>query len=211
MDQKKAVSELFSQFAKVYQEKYSDVGQYASTLQAFCEPLPKAGRILEVGCGPGNVLKFLLGHRPDLKAMGIDLAAEMIALAKADLPQVQFERMAAQDITQIQQSFDGILAAFCIPYLSKEDTLQLIADAGHILNPGGMLYLSTMEGKYEDSGPEGPSTGEDVKLLMYYHEAGYLKAALEQNGFSLVGAWEIPQAEVQGASVHDLVLLGRKG
>lgn len=210
MDKTKAVIQLFDHFAETYQEKYGDQTSYAVTFDRFCAALPTdAATVLELGCGPGNVTQYLLDRQPTLKITALDLAPEMLRLARQKLPQVDFREMDARDIGSLSTSFDGILAGFCLPYLSRPEAEQLIHDAKTLLRPGGILYLSTMEGAYSASGWKGPSTGEDFKLFTYYHEADSLKAALQKVGFVLLDEQRIPQPKPSEASTEDLILLAQ--
>lgn len=210
MDKRNALIQLFDHFAETYQEKYGDQSSYAATFDRFCAALPVgAARVLEIGCGPGNVTRYLLDQRPDLALTAIDLAPEMLRLAREQLPQVDFREMDARNIRSLQGSFDGILAAFCLPYLSRPETAQLIQDAKALLRPGGVLYLSTMEGNYAASGWQGPSTGEDFQLFMYYHEAETLRAFLRDEDFVVLEEHRIAQPSPSEASFEDVILLAQ--
>ena len=39
-------------------------------------------KIWEIGCGPGNITKYILSKLPDLNIFGIDIAPNRIELAK---------------------------------------------------------------------------------------------------------------------------------
>jgi predicted TPR repeat methyltransferase len=99
------------------------------------------------------------------------------------------------------------LCGFGLPYLSKEDAIKLIGDAASLLVPGGVLYLSTMEGDYSSSGMQTSSSGDS--LFMYYHEAGYLLEALKACGFSIVDMRRI-EFPPDGGLGNDLVIVARR-
>ena len=46
---------------------------------------PRSGAVLDVGTGPGVLLVELARHRPDLRLTGIDLSADMVERASANL------------------------------------------------------------------------------------------------------------------------------
>jgi predicted TPR repeat methyltransferase len=71
-----------------------------------------------------------------------------------------------------------------MPYLSREDCNKLISDCSLLLENGGILYFSTIEGDYNNSGYETNSSGE-FKMYVYYHEESYLQEELEKNNFKL--------------------------
>jgi len=47
----------------------------------------RAGRVADVGCGPGYVTRHL--HDLGVDAFGIDLSPEMVALARRDYPDLR--------------------------------------------------------------------------------------------------------------------------
>lgn len=100
------------------------------------------------------------------------------------------------------------MCGFCLPYISKEEALQLIADASAMLYPGGVLYISTMENDYSKSGYKTGSTGE--QLYMHFHEAGYLTAALQQHNFLISTVKRQNYPEKDGSTTTDLILIAVK-
>jgi trans-aconitate methyltransferase len=56
-----------------------DLDIYNSSYDQFVDLVakPKA-RILDIGCGPGNITKYLLKKRPDFYVEGIDIAPNMV-------------------------------------------------------------------------------------------------------------------------------------
>jgi len=109
----------------------------------------------------------------------------------------------------LKTTFDAVVCGFGLPYLSKEDTIQLINDAGKILSKSGLLYLSTMEDDYAKSGFKGSSTNPNEGLHMYFHEAGYLVETLEKCGFEMVDLSRV-KYDHQGEEVTDLIIIGKK-
>ena len=211
MDKTKMAVDLFDKYADRYQEKYMDVSLYHDTFDLFCDDIKKENaEILELGCGPGNITRYLLEKRPGIKLLGTDLSKRMITLAKINNPAAEFELMDCRDFRRTGKKYDGIMGGFCLPYLSKEDSIKLIQDAFASLNPDGVLYLSTMEDDYDKSGLKGPSSGEPDQLFIHYHEAGYLTEALTVNGFAILELSRKEYSGPDGAPVTDLVIIAQK-
>jgi len=174
----------FNKLAQQYQDKYMSLEMYDQTFECFIDLLPKAdAKILELGCGPGNITRYLLGHGPDLKILGTDLAPKMVDLARTNNPQAEFQILDCRSISSISESFDAIMCGFCLPYLTKEEAASLIKDAAKLLNPGGVIYISTMEDDYGKSGLQSSSSGDEV--FMYYHSSSFLQERLEEAGFDI--------------------------
>ena len=176
---------VFDKYANEYQAKFMDVGLYHDTFDLFCDNIKKENAdILDIACGPGNITQYLLKKRPDFNILGIDLAPNMIHLAKINNPSAEFQLLDGRDIGTLPRKFDAVMCGFCLPYLSKEESVKLISDAASLLKPDGMLYLSTMEDDYSKSGIESSSAGDQV--FMHYHQEDYLTEALVDNGFNII-------------------------
>lgn len=184
MDQTKIAVNVFDKVAELYQDKFMDVSLYHESLDLYCDNLPENAAVLEVACGPGNLTKYLLEKRSDLKILATDLAPKMIELGKANNPIATFQLLDVKKIKKLGQKFDAVVNGFGLPYLSKKETLQFIADAAHVLNKDGMLYISTMEDDNSNSKYVKGSTGDEV--FMNYHEADYLTKTIEQDGFKII-------------------------
>lgn len=209
MDKTLQAVAVFDTHAKAYQDKFMDVALYQDSLNVFCDALKARGAaVLELACGPGNVTRYLLNKRPDLNLIGTDLAVNMLELAQANNPEAKFQRMDCRDIHRIKDTYDGIVAAFCLPYLTKEEALKLIHDAGKILKPGGALYLSTMEDAYSKSGLETSSSGNT--LFMHYHEAAYLESFCQQEGFTILHLSRKSYVDHNQKTVTDLLIVAIK-
>lgn len=185
-----------------------DVTLYHDSLDIFLNALVSHAVILDVGCGPGNISRYLLDRREGLYITGIDLAENMIALAKENNPEARFEVMDCRDILTTNKTFDGVVLGFCLPYLTKEETLKLISDAASMLLQGGMLYLSTMEDDYSKSGAATSSSGDDI--YMYYHEEKYLSAAIVNAGLNIKDLRRKEYPGRDGNPVVDIIIVATK-
>ena len=182
MDKYKITFETWNKIANLYQEKFMDLDLYDDSYLDFCNQIKTPNpAILEIGCGPGNITRYLLAKRPDFRIQAIDIAPNMIKLAKINNPKASFKVMDCREIEQFEDKFDAIMCGFCMPYLSKEDCAKLITDAYDLLSSNGVLYFSTIEGDYQNSGLETGSTGDSA--YVYYHQEDFLRNQLEKNKF----------------------------
>jgi 2-polyprenyl-3-methyl-5-hydroxy-6-metoxy-1,4-benzoquinol methylase len=155
---------------------------YNDSYDAFLELIVKTNAsVLEVGCGPGNITKYLLTKRTDLKIKGIDISEHMIELARKNNPTAEFEKMDCRQIDSLNKKYDAIVCGFCMPYLSNTDCIKLIADCKNLLNDSGILYLSFVAGNYENSGYISGSSGD--RTYFYYHNLNNLETTLKSNDF----------------------------
>ncbi len=184
MDKSKQAVAVFNRRASEYAARYMDISLYHDTLDAFCDSLKTGASLLELACGPGNITRYLLDKRPDLNISATDLAPNMVAIASDTNPEADVFLLDMRFIGADIGAFDAVVCGFGLPYLSREEAIAMIARLQTFLNPGGMIYLSTMEGRYETSALQKSSDGAD-EIFIHFHEAGYLAGTLESAGFEI--------------------------
>lgn len=205
------VAEVFDNCAQQYEDKFLDDDRYSSIYYLFCGLVKKKNpKALEIGCGPGNVARSILKIRPDFDLLGIDLSSKMLELAKKNNPTATFQLLDAREINKLNQKFDVIICSFCLPYLDKKEALNLIAKISEILQPGGLLYLSTIEDDYNNSGLRPPSDGSGKAVHVYYHEAGYLINSLEENNFKVLHHQKLEYLSQNNEVTKDLIIVSTK-
>lgn len=210
MKQTENVGELFSRYAESYQESFMNLTLYDDTYDAFCSLIEKEKpHIFEIGCGPGNITRYLLSRRPDFRIKATDLASGMIDLARKNVPEAVFSELDCRDLDLLNTHFDGIICGFCIPYLSEESCRKLIVDCARLLNKDGIAYFSLIEDDYEKSGFKPTSDGKSGCPIYYYKEQ-QLQEWLAESGFKTAFVrrkqFERPS---DGISVH-LILIVKK-
>jgi SAM-dependent methyltransferase len=208
MDHTGAARDLFDKRSNEYQEKYMNVDLYNDSFDLFCNKMPTNASVFEIACGPGNITQYLLKKRSDLRIFGTDIAPNMVALARQNNPEAQFEVMDGRDISKIAKKFDGIICGFGLPYFNRENAVKLIADSAKLLVSGGILYLSTMEDDYSKSRIQTSSQGD--KLFMYFHQAEYLKDALAEHGLSPISLTRQDYPTADEDKIIDLIIIAEK-
>jgi len=208
MDKYRTTFETWNKIAQLYQDKFMDLDLYDDTYDFFCTLVGEsASSLLEIGCGPGNVTKYLRAKLPKIKIHGIDVAPKMIELAKGNNPSASFEVMDAREIHLLEAKYDAIFCGFCLPYLSKEDIAKLISDASELLSVEGYMYLSCIEGAYEASAFQTGSSGDQA--FVYYHDEEQLQVVLEMNCFEVTKVYRKIYERGEDEEVH-LILLAQK-
>lgn len=194
--------ELFDKHADLYAEKYMDVSRYQEGFEELLKLLPKKAKLLEVACGPGNNARYLLDRRPDLNFHATDLSEKMVAIATRNLPEGELKLADAHKLNAIGTGYDALIAAFIFPYFDKDECLSWIRNSTKALKQNGLLYISTMEGNYVDSGLLRSSKGDE--LLTYYYDESFLTTALNEHGFEVLF-----QERVKNENGFDLILLAQ--
>jgi cyclopropane fatty-acyl-phospholipid synthase-like methyltransferase len=209
MDSYQITFDTWNKVASLYQDKFMDLDLYHDTYDRFCQLIEKRGSsVFEIGCGPGNVTKYLLSKRPDLSIEAIDISPNMIALAQANNPSARFTVMDCREIGTFNARFDAIISGFCMPYLSKEDCAKFIQDCSALLQTAGIFYFSTIKGDYRNSGYAIASTGD--RTYTYYYDEDYLLQELKQNQFELLELAYKNYLKSDGTTEVDMIFMARK-
>lgn len=208
MDVTQRARQVFNEYAETYQSRFMDTGLYHESFDKLLKRLAEGATVLDAGCGPGNILHYLIEQRPDLRCHGIDVAPKMLELAAVNNPTANFELLDARDFLKVEGTFDAIIAGFLFPYFSREEIEKFFKDASRKMNPGGLLYISTMEDDFSKSGLHTTSAGN--KLFIYYHSKNWFQKSLEQHGYAIAYSSYKHYEDSAGKPVTDLMLLAAK-
>ena len=209
MDSYQETFQTWNKVATLYQEKFMDLDLYNETYDFVCHAItaPHA-KLLDIGCGPGNITKYLLSVRPDFDILGIDISPNMIALARKNNPTASFAIMDSRHIDEIHTKFDGIICGFCLPYLSHADSRKFIADCYHLLNDDGLLYISFVEGDPAKSGFQMTSTGD--RSYFYFYHVNDLEAQLLEHNFDEFKIFTVEYKKNETATETHTILTAKK-
>lgn len=208
MDKYKETFDTWNKIAEIYQDKFMKLDLYNDTYDFFCDAITKQNaKLLEIGCGPGNITKYLLNKKADFDILGIDIAPNMIELAKKNNPIANFTVMDTREINTITTKFDGIIAGFCLPYLSQTECEDLILNSYELLNNNGVIYLSFVKGNDEDSGFK---VGNAGRVYFYYHNLDDLKDQLIKTKFQDIKIFEVEYKRSETESEMHTILIAKK-
>src|ERR1700690_4298740 len=109
--------------ANLYDDKHSFVFKYGEDLVEMLKP--QAGeRILDLGCGTGYLTSIIAAS--GAVVVGIDNSIEMVAKAKAEYPQLEFQVQNATDF-HFEEHFDAVFSNAVLHWvLEKEKAVECI-------------------------------------------------------------------------------------
>lgn len=103
------------------------------------------GKVLDVGTGPGTLVRELARSLPGLQVYGIDLSEDMIGLARAHARREQLEErvhFASGDVADLpypDQSFDVVVSTISMHHWDELE--QPLRELYRVLRPGGRLWI----------------------------------------------------------------------
>ncbi|WP_410506988.1 class I SAM-dependent methyltransferase [[Mycobacterium] appelbergii] len=107
------------------------------------------GKVLEIGCGTGNLTVRAKLAQPGVELIGCD--PDPLALARArrkaqGLTGIQFERAYAQRLPFADGEFDRVLSSMMLHHLDQDTKVAAAAEIARVLRPGGRLHLVDVGG-----------------------------------------------------------------
>lgn len=94
-------------------------------------------RVVDLGCGPGNLTRLLAERWPDADVTGIDSSPEMIAKATADVPGIAFRVDDLRAWASSDETADVVVSNATLQWLP--DHLDLLPALVARVRPGGWL------------------------------------------------------------------------
>jgi SAM-dependent methyltransferase len=138
---------------------YDRIGRFQDT-QGFyeCAPvarmieigdLARAGAVFELGCGTGDLARYLLAERlrSDATYLGTDISPKMASIAAGRLrPWADRARVLVLDpgderLPGDDGAFDRFVATYVFDLLDDSDARRMLGEAARLLCPGGRLCL----------------------------------------------------------------------
>lgn len=210
MDKHQETFETWNKIASLYEEKFMDLDLYNHTYDQFCDAIKSdhAG-ILDIGCGPGNISRYLLRKRPDFRVEGIDLAPNMIELARKNNPGASFSVADVRNLHLRNYKVDGIICGFCLPFLTTSECKKLISDAYKLLKENGIFYLSFVPGNPDESRFISGSNGD--RVFFNFHDPETIKHELKVAGFEMPEVHNISFTKSNGDNeIHTIFISGKQ-
>ncbi|MFA7273503.1 MAG: class I SAM-dependent methyltransferase [Crocinitomicaceae bacterium] len=209
MNNYQETANTWNKMASLYEKKFMHLAIYNVTYDTILDALPlKRAKILEIGCGPGNIAQYLLKKRADLDYLGTDIAPNMVELAQRNNPSGRFEALDGNGIAQLTTKFHAVICGFILPYIAPEDAESFLVNCFRLLEQNGLLYLSFVEGEPEESGFKTNPSGD--RVYFYYYDLEKLKNLLHTIGFEEVNMQKVAFQRSEEVVEYHTILLARK-
>ena len=127
----------YNAIADFYVEEAALDHEDKSYIDFFLENV-SGNKILDLGCGPGILSKYLSDLGYDVT--GVDFAEQMISLARGIATDAKF---IVSDVASLEldDKFDGIVLAHFLIHFSKEENIQILNKLHTLMNPDASLFI----------------------------------------------------------------------
>ena len=146
-------------------------------LDRLADSVGKDGLVCDMGCGPGQVARYL--HERGAQVCGIDLSSEMVARARRLNPGIDFQQGDMLGLDVKDETWAGIAAFYSIIHIPRGDVVRALRELRRGLRPGGRLLLTFHIGDETKHLEEWWGQQVCVDFLFFRPEemAGYLRSA----------------------------------
>jgi SAM-dependent methyltransferase len=157
------------------------------------------GPVADVGCGPGYVTAYL--HDTGTDAFGIDLAPEMIAIARRDYPHLRFDVGTMTELDLADDSVAGIVAFWSVIHVPDHAVPGVFEEFRRVLRPHGQLLVGFHVGDQTRHTSEG-YTGRPINVESHHRPPSRVMGWLRDAGFTIDAELVLrPDDEVPGAVI----------
>jgi SAM-dependent methyltransferase len=157
----------------------------------------RAGRILDVACGPGASTRRLLRYYAADKVIGINISEVQLAAARERAPGCAFLLMDAAQLAFPDNQFDAVMCVEAAFHFNTRE--RFLREALRVLKPGGTLVLTDMlfRGFLKPIGDFG-----QVPPANFIQNIAEYRATLEAAGFESVGVEDATDRCLNGFRRH---------
>ncbi|MGD1240690.1 class I SAM-dependent methyltransferase [Mycobacterium seoulense] len=130
-------------------------------------------RILEIGCGTGNLAIMAKRAYPHIEVIGCDPDPRTLDRARRKTDEVRFEQGYAERLPYADGEFDRVLSSMMLHHVNDDAKAAAAAEIFRVLRPGGRLHLVDIGGDATDD------HGVAARLIRRsHHAAGNLGDAI---------------------------------
>jgi len=176
-DIRSSYDRVAERYAEEYFDELSRKPFDRELLDGFAENLRGQGLACEIGCGPGQIARYLKDRR--VNVCGVDLSAEMVNCASSLNPDISFTCGDMLGLDFADDFLAGIVCFYAIIHLRRADVTRALKEMHRVLQPGGRLLVSFHGGEGEVHRDEwyGEPVSINVILMSSTEMAEYLREA----------------------------------
>lgn len=160
-----------------------------------------SGRVCDLGCGPGQIARYLRDRGVDV--FGLDLSAGMLAQARRLNPEIEFVQGSMLALALGSETLDGITAFYSIIHIPRQQVMSALSEMRRVLKPGGCLLITFHLGTEDTHHDE--LFGRPVKLDVAYF------TTMEMSGYLLAAGFRVEESLERDPYAPEIEYQSRRG
>jgi SAM-dependent methyltransferase len=165
---------IAEQYAEQYFDELDGKPFDREVLDRFAATVKGRGRVCDVGCGPGQIARYLAAHGVDVS--GIDASAAMVATAARLNPRLRFCQADFFHLPLGDGQLAGVAAFYALIHCARGDLGRAVGEIRRALMPGGRFLMAVHAGEGEVGRDE--VYGERVALVATLFSEDEVRGAL---------------------------------
>lgn len=129
-----------AEYAQRFKDEMDDKPFDRDCLDRLANEVGALGPICDLGCGPGQIARYL--HRQGVDTLGVDLSPRMVEEARRLNPETPFHQGDMLSLPDADNSWGGIAAFYCIIHIPRERIVDALREMKRALKPDGVLLLT---------------------------------------------------------------------
>jgi SAM-dependent methyltransferase len=166
-------------YAKEFFDELSRKPFDRALLDSFAAAIAPGGQVLDIGCGPGHIARYL--SECGVNAAGIDLSPAMVEVARKLNPGLDFAAGDMRAIDRAAATLAAIAAFYSIIHIPRPGVPQVLGEFHRVITEGGLLLLSVHGGTGIVHRDE--FLGETVPFEATLFSLGEIVSLVERAGF----------------------------
>jgi len=156
------------------------------------KPRPECGRLVDLGCGPGDICIRLASALPGWRIEGVDAGANMLATARRVVAQsglekrIQFRLARLPDPALDTRGFDCVVSNSLLHHLPNPETLWRAVR--QVAAPGAWIQVMDLDR---------PASAEQADALVKLHSGDEPEVLKTDFRNSLHAAWRVDEVREQ--------------
>ena len=130
--------ETWNRAAATYIDSSAELTKHALPILIEACRLTRGSRAIDIACGPGHVTNMMA--QTGASVVGVDLAPEMIKLARQRYPTLTFQEAHVEHLPFTEDTFDAALINFAIHHFARPE--MACAEIRRVLKPGGRFVFA---------------------------------------------------------------------
>ena len=139
------------------------------------------GPICDLGCGPGQVARYLADQ--GAPAFGVDLSEGMLAQARRLNPDLTFRQGDMLALADADESWGGAALFYSLIHIPRERVPRALAELQRVLRPGGALLIAVHAG--QETVHRDELWGRPISIDFIFYEPVELERQLLAAGFTV--------------------------
>jgi SAM-dependent methyltransferase len=179
------LQESYSQLADEYATRiYNELAHKPldqELLKRFAEQTRGSGPVCDMGCGPGQVARYL--HDLGVEVVGMDIAPGMIEKARTLNPDIEFRQGNMRALDVEDNAWGGIAAFYSVIHIPRDQVVDALREMKRVLRPGGVLLLTFHIG--DETVHREELWGVPVSIDFLFFQPEEMRGYIEEAGFEV--------------------------